>query len=115
MKCLVTADEDHRHRRQQRGRPGEGCGAGRYRSQRDNRLPIPANAARANIAAVSTDLPAGIYRAPRFKQSGNPKATKVREKACDPVMARRLWEMLAELTGCDWPAPHRRNERPAVP
>ncbi|RAU90373.1 retinol dehydrogenase [Mycobacterium colombiense] len=75
----------------------------------------PANAARANIEAVSTDLPTGTYLAPRFIQWGKPQATKLREKACDPVMARRLWELSAELTGCDWPAPHRCTERQAVP
>jgi len=26
----------------------------------------------------------------------------LRPKAADPVMARRLWELSAELTGCDW-------------
>lgn len=75
----------------------------------------PANAARASIEAVSTDLPAGTYLAPRFNQWGKPRATALREKASDPVMARRLWERSAELTGCDWPAPRRRTERQAVP
>jgi hypothetical protein len=28
--------------------------------------------------------------------------TKLRPKATDPVMARRLWDLSAELTGCDW-------------
>ncbi|MDT4948279.1 MAG: hypothetical protein QOJ37_874, partial [Pseudonocardiales bacterium] len=26
-----------------------------------------------------------------------------RKKARDPAAARRLWELSAELTGCDWP------------
>ena len=59
-------------------------------------------AARANIEAVTTDLPSGTYLAPRFKAWGTPKATTPRTKACDPVVAGRLWELSAELTGCDW-------------
>jgi hypothetical protein len=58
--------------------------------------------ARASIGAVTTDLPSGSYLAPRFSQWGKPKPTKVRNKARDAVMARRLWELSAELTGCDW-------------
>jgi len=26
----------------------------------------------------------------------------LRKKARDPVASRRLWELSAELTGCDW-------------
>jgi NAD(P)-dependent dehydrogenase (short-subunit alcohol dehydrogenase family) len=63
----------------------------------------PAQGARASIQAVTTDLPSGTYLAPRFNQFGPPKVTKLRPKATDPVMARRLWELSAELTGCDWP------------
>ena len=59
--------------------------------------------ARASIQAVTTDLPSGTYLAPRFNQWGKPKVTKSRKKARDPEMARRLWELSAELTGCDWP------------
>jgi hypothetical protein len=51
---------------------------------------------------VSTDLPSGTYLAPRFNQFGPPGVTTLRPKAMDPVMARRLWERSAELTGCDW-------------
>lgn len=58
--------------------------------------------ARASIAAVTTDLPSGSYLAPRFSQWGKPRPTKVRKKARDAAMARRLWELSAELTGCDW-------------
>jgi NAD(P)-dependent dehydrogenase (short-subunit alcohol dehydrogenase family) len=58
--------------------------------------------ARASIAAVTTDLPSGSYLAPRFSQWGKPKPTKARKKARDAVMARRLWELSTELTGCDW-------------
>jgi len=59
--------------------------------------------ARSTIQAVTTDLPSGSYLAPRFGQWGKPKVTRRRKKARDPVMARRLWELSAELTGCDWP------------
>jgi NAD(P)-dependent dehydrogenase (short-subunit alcohol dehydrogenase family) len=75
----------------------------------------PPDAARASIEAVTTDLPSGTYLAPRFNQWGKPRATNMRQKARDPVMARRLWELSAELTGCDWPAPDSRTERHAVP
>jgi NAD(P)-dependent dehydrogenase (short-subunit alcohol dehydrogenase family) len=60
--------------------------------------------ARASVQAVTTDLPSGTYLAPRFNQWGKPRVTRLRKKACDPVAARRLWELSAELTGCDWPA-----------
>lgn len=59
--------------------------------------------ARASVAAVTTDLPSGTYLAPRFNQWGKPRVTRLRTKARDPVAARRLWELSAELTGCDWP------------
>jgi transposase len=47
-------------------------------------------------------LPSGSYLAPRFSQYGKPKVTKPRKKARDSEMARRLWELSADLTGCDW-------------
>ncbi|WP_102145492.1 SDR family NAD(P)-dependent oxidoreductase [Mycobacterium hubeiense] len=62
-----------------------------------------ATAARASVGAVTTDLPSGTYFAPRFKQFGQPRVTRPLKKARDPDMARRLWELSAELTGCDWP------------
>ena len=62
----------------------------------------PADGARASIQAMTTDLPSGTYLAPRFNQWGKPKVTKLRKKARDAVMAHRLWELSAELTGCDW-------------
>ena len=62
----------------------------------------PAQGARASIEAVTTDLPSGTYLAPRFNQLGRPKVTKLQAKARDPVTARALWELSAELTGCDW-------------
>jgi NAD(P)-dependent dehydrogenase (short-subunit alcohol dehydrogenase family) len=62
-----------------------------------------ATGARASIQAVTTDLPSGSYLAPRFSQWGKPRVTKPRKRARDTVMARRLWELSVELTGCDWP------------
>ncbi|MGH3674956.1 MAG: SDR family NAD(P)-dependent oxidoreductase [Mycobacterium sp.] len=59
-------------------------------------------AARSSVLAATTDLPSGTYLAPRFKQFGKPRVTKPVKKARDPEMARRLWELSAELTGCDW-------------
>jgi NAD(P)-dependent dehydrogenase (short-subunit alcohol dehydrogenase family) len=66
-------------------------------------------AARSSILAVTTDLPSGTYFAPRFMQFGKPRVTKVRRRARDPVTARRLWELSAELTGCDWQGPALRH------
>jgi len=65
-------------------------------------LQSPDQGARASIQAVTTDLPSGTYLAPRFNQWGKPRVTGLRKKGCDPVTARRLWELSAELTGCDW-------------
>lgn len=61
-----------------------------------------ADGARATIDALATDTPSGTYLAPRFNQWGAPKVTTPARKARDPVLARRLWELSAELTGCDW-------------
>lgn len=60
------------------------------------------NAARASVEAVTTDLPSGSYLAPRFNQWGKPNVTNLRQNARDPVMARRLWDLSAELTHCNW-------------
>jgi len=65
-------------------------------------LHTPAQGARASLQAVTTDLPSGTYLAPRFNQWGKPRVTGLRKKARDPVAARQLWELSAELTGCDW-------------
>jgi NAD(P)-dependent dehydrogenase (short-subunit alcohol dehydrogenase family) len=62
----------------------------------------PHVAARSSLQAVTTDLPSGTFIAPRFKLLGTPVVTKTRKKARDADMARRLWELSAELTGCDW-------------
>ncbi len=70
-------------------------------------LHTPEQGARASIQAVTTDLPSGTYLAPRFNQLGRPKVTKIREKARDPEMGRRLWQLSAQLTGCDWPTESR--------
>jgi NAD(P)-dependent dehydrogenase (short-subunit alcohol dehydrogenase family) len=59
-------------------------------------------AAQSSIQAVTTHLPSGTYFAPRFKLLGTPKVTRRHKKARDAVMARRLWELSADLTGCDW-------------
>ncbi|MGV0723808.1 SDR family NAD(P)-dependent oxidoreductase [Mycolicibacterium elephantis] len=66
-------------------------------------LHTPAQGARATLQAVTTDLPSGTYLAPRFNQLGPPKVTKPLAKARDRAMARALWALSAELTGCDWP------------
>lgn len=65
-------------------------------------LQSPDQGARASLQAVSTELPSGTYFAPRFNQWGRPRVTGLRKKARDPVAAGRLWELSAELTGCDW-------------
>jgi NAD(P)-dependent dehydrogenase (short-subunit alcohol dehydrogenase family) len=62
----------------------------------------PADAARTSICAVTTDLPSGTYLAPRFIMVGAPRVTKRRKKASDDLMARRLWDLSAALTGGDW-------------
>jgi NAD(P)-dependent dehydrogenase (short-subunit alcohol dehydrogenase family) len=65
-------------------------------------LQTPAQGARASLQAMTTELPSGTYLAPRFNQWGKPRVTGLRKKARDPVAVRRLWELSAELTGCDW-------------
>ena len=73
----------------------------------------PSVAARSTIQAVTTNLPSGTYFAPRFKLIGKSRVTKRHKKARDPVMARQLWELSAELTGCDWTVhPHRTDAEP---
>lgn len=60
--------------------------------------------ARSTVQAITTSLPKGTYLAPRgpMHQWGRPKPTKLRPKATDPDSARRLWELSAKLTGCEW-------------
>jgi NAD(P)-dependent dehydrogenase (short-subunit alcohol dehydrogenase family) len=59
--------------------------------------------ARSSLEAVATQLPSGTFFAPRglLHQWGRPKPVGLRAKARDPKAARRLWEISAELTGCD--------------
>jgi hypothetical protein len=64
-------------------------------------LQSPAQGARASVEAATTDLPSGTYLAPRFNQWGTPRVTRPGRRARDPQMARRLWDLSAELTGCD--------------
>jgi NAD(P)-dependent dehydrogenase (short-subunit alcohol dehydrogenase family) len=66
-------------------------------------LHTPAQGARATLQALTTELPSGTYFAPRFNQWGKPRVTRLRKKARDPEASRRLWELSAELTQCDWP------------
>jgi hypothetical protein len=35
-------------------------------------------------------------------QWGRPKPTTLKAKAVDAESARRLWELSAKLTGCEW-------------
>ncbi len=65
----------------------------------------PADGARSTIQAITTTtLPNGTYIAPRglMHQWGRPKPTTLRDKARDADSARRLWNLSAELTGCEW-------------
>ncbi len=62
-------------------------------------------AARTSVLAATADLPSGGHVRPRFKQWGKPRVYTPVKKARDPVMARRLWELSVELTGCDWQRP----------
>jgi NAD(P)-dependent dehydrogenase (short-subunit alcohol dehydrogenase family) len=64
----------------------------------------PADGARSTIQAITATLPNGTYIAPRglMHQWGTPKPTNLKDKARDPAGARRLWEVSAELTGCQW-------------
>jgi NAD(P)-dependent dehydrogenase (short-subunit alcohol dehydrogenase family) len=77
---------------------------GEHRWIRRHVLHSPAQGARASVQAVTTDLPGGTYLAPRFNQFGRPKPTRLLGKATDPVTAELLWEVSAQLTGCDWPS-----------
>jgi NAD(P)-dependent dehydrogenase (short-subunit alcohol dehydrogenase family) len=69
----------------------------------------PANGARSTIQAITTSLPNGTYIAPRglLHQWGRPKPTKLKAKAVDRESARRLWDLSADLTDCQWQGGHR--------
>ena len=62
---------------------------------------VPRGVAEERSALPKVGVPSS-YIAPRFKQLGKPKVTKPRKKARDTAMARQLWDISAELTGCDW-------------
>jgi NAD(P)-dependent dehydrogenase (short-subunit alcohol dehydrogenase family) len=64
----------------------------------------PTAGARSTVQAITTDLPNGTYLSPRglMHQWGKPKPTKLKDKAVNADDARRLWELSAELTGCEW-------------
>jgi NAD(P)-dependent dehydrogenase (short-subunit alcohol dehydrogenase family) len=66
----------------------------------------PVEGARSTVQAITTTLPNGSYLAPRgpLHQWGTPKPTKLMAKARDADSAKRLWELSAELTGCEWQA-----------
>lgn len=68
-------------------------------------IQTPADGARSTLAAITTKLPSGAYIAPRglLHQWGKPKPAKLSAKARDTETARKLWELSAELTGCDLP------------
>ena len=70
------------------------------------------HAARASIEASTTDLPSGTYLAPRLGLWGKPTVAEPHEKARDPATARSLWELSAELTGCDWKGIPRQQDTP---
>jgi NAD(P)-dependent dehydrogenase (short-subunit alcohol dehydrogenase family) len=59
------------------------------------------------LAAVARDLPGGSYLGPDGFQEmrGNPTLVGRTAAASDPDLARRLWDLSAELTGADQPSP----------
>ncbi|TPG36638.1 SDR family NAD(P)-dependent oxidoreductase [Mycolicibacterium hodleri] len=63
-------------------------------------------AARSTVSAATEQFSGTTYLAPRglLHQWGKPTAVKLSKKARDPEVARQLWELSAELTGCDLPA-----------
>ena len=65
----------------------------------------PKQGARSALQAVTSDLPNGAYLAPPgpLQLWGQPRIARVHDNARDPAAARRLWDVSAELTGCDWP------------
>lgn len=65
----------------------------------------PVHGARSTLQAIETSLPSGSCLAPRgpLHQWGRPTVVTPWRKARDPETARRLWELSAELTGCDLP------------
>ncbi len=62
-------------------------------------------AARSTVLAATMTLPSPTYWAPRglLHLWGRPKVVNLNRRAHDPDTGRRLWEISAELTGCDLP------------
>jgi NAD(P)-dependent dehydrogenase (short-subunit alcohol dehydrogenase family) len=82
----------------------------RWSSQRDWLRNFPQSAqtaARSSVLAATGDVPSGSCVTPRFLQIGTPVVAKPLKKARDPHAAGRLWELSAQLTGCDWPTESR--------
>ncbi|MGD1257979.1 SDR family NAD(P)-dependent oxidoreductase [Mycobacterium seoulense] len=65
----------------------------------------PDLAARSSVLAATVDFPSPTYWAPRglLHLWGRPKVFRLNRWALDPDTGRRLWEISAELTGCDLP------------
>ncbi|WP_068183022.1 SDR family NAD(P)-dependent oxidoreductase [Mycobacterium sp. UM_CSW] len=63
------------------------------------------NGARSTLLAIETTAPSGTCFAPGglMHQWGKPKVVIPHRKARNPRTALRLWELSAELTGCDAP------------
>ena len=63
------------------------------------------HAARSTVLAATMDSPSPAYWAPRglLHLWGRPKVVNLNRRAHDPDTGRRLWEISAELTGCDLP------------
>jgi NAD(P)-dependent dehydrogenase (short-subunit alcohol dehydrogenase family) len=66
----------------------------------------PEQGARPTLVAATADLPGGSYVGPSgpFEMRGRPALVGRTPAASDPEMARRLWEVSAQLTGVDFPA-----------
>lgn len=65
----------------------------------------PEQAARTTLQAVTSDLPNGAYLAPRglLHLWGQPRTARLNKYAQSPEVARQLWDLSSELTGCSWP------------
>lgn len=65
----------------------------------------PEQGARTTVRAVTEDLPAGTYLAPGgfLHLWGDPKVVVPHKKVTDRAAAAQLWQISAELTGCNWP------------
>jgi NAD(P)-dependent dehydrogenase (short-subunit alcohol dehydrogenase family) len=65
----------------------------------------PERGARSALQAVTSNLPNGAYLVPRgpLHLWGQPGMTRLHGNALDPKAARRLWDVSAQMTGCNWP------------